>query len=105
MKALNCVIIVLLIVLIWQCCCLGKEKFGGEAPKPYTPNLPGPAWLASAQLPVFEQANTPQRAGTLLQRLGMEGAGAPGETKDNFIGTFDRLPGQGIQPGMGTVWN
>lgn len=95
MSALDCVCIVLILVAIWQCCAkpAKSENFGGEAPRPYTPAIAGPAWAKLGGMSAFENADTPNRAGTLLHRMGMEDAAK----KENFVRD------SGI--GRGTFWN
>lgn len=92
MGALECVAIALILVAIWQCCKKAKaEGFGGEPPRPYTPAIRGPAWAVRGNVGQFEGADTPNRAGTLLNRMGMDNAGE----------SFARNSGIG----RGTFWN
>ena len=95
MSALECVAIVLILIALWQCCAKPGEKFGGEAPRPYTPAIAGPAWAKLGGMSMFENADTPQRAGTLLHRMGMEDAAKKEE--------LSAYPDSGI--GRGTFWN
>lgn len=92
MSALECVAIVLVLIALWQCAAK-SEKFGGEAPRPYTPAIAGPAWAKLGGMSMFENADTPARAGTLLHRMGMEDAAK----KEDFVRD------SGI--GRGTFWN
>ncbi len=77
MSALECVAIVLVLIALWQYSQPAKpaESFGGEAPRPYTPMINGPAWAKLGSMSAFENADTPNRAGTLLHRMGMEDSG------------------------------
>lgn len=98
MSALNCIIIVLILVLIWQCRCLMKDNYSvgpGEVERPYTPGRSTPAWSAMTPLNVFEQASTPARAGTLMQRLGMGNAAE--SVKEGYSGPQTSV-------GTGTNW-
>lgn len=91
MSGLSCaVIIAVVLIALWQYS-KPAEKFGGEAPRPYTPTIVGPAWAKLGGMSMFENADTPQRAGTLLHRMGMEDAAKKEEMRDSGIG-------------RGTVW-
>jgi len=96
MSTLQCVAVVLILIALWQYT-KPAEKFGGEAPRPYTPNIVGPAWAKLGGMSMFENADTPNRAGTLLQRMGMEDSG-------NRANASETLRNRDSGIGRGTNW-
>lgn len=104
MKALECVVLVLVLLIIWKCCLCKQPESFGTAPQPYTPKIQTPAWMTLSPMLGFEDSSTPARSQTLLRRLGMDnaGEGAAAPVKENFgylsrwrndnnIGTFYQI--------------
>lgn len=69
MKALEAVVIVIILYIIWNQ--YKGEHMWGQLEIPYTPSFKAPAWSEKSPIASFENANTYGRAQSMLQSMGL----------------------------------